>query len=226
MRSCLLSLLYVIPLFSISQNILIKDLDSLYREDQIYFGFSYNSLTTVPEAFVQTNFSPGFTIGAIRDFPINSKRNIALGIGLGYALNIYAQNLKISTDINNVFNYELQSDQNYKKNRFSFHAVEIPFEFRWRTSNAQTHKFWRIYTGFKASYIFSSSAFYQSENQTITEKDLELRSWQYGLTLSAGYNNWNAFIYYGLNPIFDDVVVNQSVLNIKTIKVGLIFYIL
>ena len=226
MRRCLLSLLYVIPLFSISQNILIKDLDSLYREDQIYFGFSYNSLTHVPEAFAQTNFSPGFKIGAIRDFPINCKRNIALGFGLGYALNIYAQNLKISTDINNVFSYELQSDQNYKKNRFSFHAVEIPFEFRWRTSNAQTHKFWRIYTGFKASYIFSSSAFYQSENQTITEKDLELRSWQYGLTLSAGYNNWNAFIYYGLNPIFDDIAVNQSVLEIKTIKVGLIFYIL
>ena len=154
MRRCLLSLLYVIPLFSISQNILIKDLDSLYREDQIYFGFSYNSLSDVPEAFTQTNFSPGFKIGAIRDFPINSKRDIALGFGLGYALNIYAQNLKISTDINNVFNYELQSDQNYKKNRFSFHAIEIPFEFRWRTSNAQTHKFWRIYTGFKASYIF------------------------------------------------------------------------
>ena len=226
MRRCLLSLLYVIPLFSISQDILIKDLDSLYREDQIYFGFSYNSLTDVPEDFAQTNFSPGFKIGAIRDFPINCKRNIALGFGLGYALNIYAQNLKISTDINNVFNYELQSDQNYKKNRFSFHTVEIPFEFRWRTSNAQTHKFWRIYTGFKASYIFSSSAFYQSENQTITEKDLELRSWQYGLTLSAGYNNWNAFIYYGLNPIFDDIAVNQSVLEIKTIKVGLIFYIL
>ena len=226
MRRCLLSLLYVIPLFSISQNILIKDLDSLYREDQIYFGFSYNSLTDVPEAFAQTNFSPAFKIGAIRDFPINCKRNIALGFGLGYALNIYAQNLKISTDINNVFSYELQSDQNYKKNRFSFHAVEIPFEFRWRTSNAQTHKFWRIYTGFKASYIFSSSAFYKSENQTITEKDLELRSWQYGLTLSAGYNNWNAFIYYGLNPIFDDIAVNQSVLEIKTIKVGLIFYIL
>ena len=226
MRRCLLSLLYVIPLFSISQNILIKDLDSLYREDQIYFGFSYNSLTDVPEAFAQTNFSPAFKIGAIRDFPINCKRNIALGFGLGYALNIYAQNLKISTDINNVFSYELQSDQNYKKNRFSFHAIEFPFEFRWRTSNAQTHKFWRIYTGFKASYIFSSSAFYKSENQTITEKDLELRSWQYGLTLSAGYNNWNAFIYYGLNPIFDDIAVNQSVLEIKTIKVGLIFYIL
>ena len=226
MRRCLLSLLYVIPLFSISQNILIKDLDSLYREDQIYFGFSYNSLTDVPEAFAQTNFSPAFKIGAIRDFPINCKRNIALGFGLGYALNIYAQNLKISTDINNVFSYELQSDQNYKKNRFSFHAVEIPFEFRWRTSNAQTHKFWRIYTGFKASYIFSSSAFYKSENQTITEKDLELRSWQYGLTLSAGYNNWNAFIYYGLNPIFDDIAFNQSVLEINTIKVGLLFYIL
>ena len=125
-----------------------------------------------------------------------------------------------------MFNYELQSDQNYKKNRFSFHAIEIPFEFRWRTSNSQTHKFWRIYTGFKASYIFSSSAFFQSENQTITENDLELSSWQYGLTLSAGYNNWNAFIYYGLNPIFDAAAVNQSVLEIKTIKVGLIFYIL
>ena len=71
------------------------DLDALYREDQFYFGFTYNTLTNTPEDFSQTGFSPGFKVGFIRDFPINTKRTFALGLGLGYAFNTYSRRSKI-----------------------------------------------------------------------------------------------------------------------------------
>ena len=89
-------------------------LDSLYREDQIYIGVTYNTFIQAPESLSQTNFSPGFKVGFIRDFPINSKRNIAIGLGVGYALNAYVQNLKISADTSGNLNYEFLTGQNYQ----------------------------------------------------------------------------------------------------------------
>ena len=219
-------MVFVLPFIGLSQSVSKNAIDTLYREDQIYFGITYNTLIDTPEAYTQTNFSPGLKAGFIRDFPINKKRNIAFGLGFGYALNISAQNLKITPTVNGSFDYEFLYGQNYQKNRFSYQAIEIPFEFRWRTSTAQSNKFWRIYTGFKASYVFASRTFFKANNETIIYKDLELNPWQYGLTLSAGYNNWNAFIYYGLNPIFETVSINQNPLEMKSLKVGLMFYIL
>ncbi|MAH20867.1 MAG: hypothetical protein CMB96_05480 [Flavobacteriaceae bacterium] len=222
----ILILLFALPFIGLSQNASEVAIDTLYREDQIYFGVTYNTLIDTPEVYTQTNFSPGFKAGFIRDFPINKKRNIAFGLGFGYALNISAQNLKITPTVNGSFDYEFLSGQNYQKNRFSYQAIEIPFEFRWRTSTAQSNKFWRIYTGFKASYVFASRTFFKANNETRIYKDLELNPWQYGLTLSAGYNNWNAFIYYGLNSIFETASINQNPLEMKSLKVGLMFYIL
>ena len=226
LKNSILFLLYTLPFIGLSQNVSDIAIDSLYREDQIYFGVTYNTLIDTPKAYTQTDFSPGLKAGFIRDFPVNKKRNIAVGVGLGYAFNSSAQNLKITPNVNGSFDYEFMSGQNYQKNRFSYQAIEIPVEFRWRTSTAQSNKFWRIYTGIKASYIFTSRTFFKANNETTIYRDLELSPWQYGLTLSAGYNNWNAFIYYGLNPIFETVSINNNPLDMKSFKVGLMFYIL
>jgi hypothetical protein len=55
---------------------------------------------------------------------------------------------------------------------------------------------------------------------------LNLNPWQYGLTLSLGYNNWNGYLYYGLNPMFRDAYVDQDELELKSVKIGLMFYFL
>ncbi|TEB41600.1 PorT family protein, partial [Flavobacterium circumlabens] len=51
---------------------------------------------------------------------------------------------------------------------------------------------------------------------------------QYGTYLAAGYNTWNVYIYYGLNPLFKSSVktISGQNVNIQTINAGLIFYIL
>ena len=44
---------------------------------------------------------------------------------------------------------------------------------------------------------------------------------------AIGYNTWNGFIYYGLNPVFNEVSTTDfQPINISTLKIGLIFYIL
>ena len=203
-----------------------KDFDSNYREDQFYFGLTYNSFTNTPENFNQTGFSPGLKVGFIRDFPINLQRNIAIGVGVGYAFNTYSGNIKISPISSEVYNYEIVSNNSFQKNRFSHQSIEIPIEFRWRTSTAEIYKFWRVYAGFKASYIFASSYVYQNQEVSTKLKNIDLNNWQYGLTLSLGYNNWNGFVYYGLNPMFNDATIHQNSIDSKSFKIGLMFYFL
>ena len=71
--------------------------DSLYREDQIYIGVTYNALINLPTGVSQNSFSTGLNLGVIRDFPINKRRNVAIGLGLGYSVNLFNQNIKIGS---------------------------------------------------------------------------------------------------------------------------------
>lgn len=202
------------------------ELDSLYREDQIYFGITYNALKNLPNGVSQNSFSTGFHFGVIRDFPINKRRNVAIGLGFGYSFNIFNQNIKISSSTPTT--YTILEGIDYSKNNFSQHLLEVPLEFRWRTSNSETYKFWRIYTGIKFGYAIASKSIYKGEPVNETHRDLSgLNPWQYGLTMSVGYNTWNGYIYYGLNPIFNSVSsTNLQSIEMNALKIGLIFYLL
>jgi hypothetical protein len=52
------------------------------------------------------------------------------------------------------------------------------------------------------------------------------RKLQYGLTLSAGYTEFNAYLFYGLTPIFNNAAIKGEKINSNILKFGLIFYIL
>lgn len=202
-----------------------KVIDSLYREDQFYFSITYNILNNKSQDMSQNGFSGGFHLGFIRDFPINEQRNMAFGIGLGLSANSFNQNLKIS-ESNGTFNYEVLSG-GFDKNRFNFYQVELPIQFRWRTSTAEIYNFWRIYTGFKLGYVFASKAkFVDSEGSYNTSIVDVVNRFHYGLTVSAGYDSWNLHLYYGLNTIFKDKRLNNQPIDVSTIKAGLIFYFL
>jgi hypothetical protein len=55
----------------------------------------------------------------------------------------------------------------------------------------------------------------------------DLNKLQYGITMSVGYNTWNGFIYYSLNPVFNEVsTADLQSIDMSTLKIGLIFYIL
>jgi len=201
-------------------------IDSLYREDQFYFSTTYNIFSKKPSGVSQNSFSVGLSTGFLRDFPINKKRTIAIAPGLGFSYNNYKQNLVIS-EIGNTTNYSLiASDVALDKNKLSFLSVDVPLELRWRTSTFESHKFWRIYTGLKASYVIMSRSKYIADNGNYTVlNNPDINKFQYGVYLSAGYNTWNLYTYYGLNSIFNKDVLSPNG-NFKTLNIGLMFYIL
>jgi len=212
--------------FCCAQERALKAQDSLYKEDQFYAGVTYN---LVGKELNQSGFSLGFHLGFIKDMPLNKNRNVAIGMGLGYSANAFNQNLFIDRNSSNFLEYSILTDRGtYSKNTFSTHSIEVPLEFRWRTSTASEYHFWRIYTGVKFGYIFGNRSNYQGDLGRITEtNNSDFNPLQYGLTISAGYNTWNIHVYYGLNSIFtEDVKIDGERLEISAIKLGLIFYIL
>ena len=227
MRLFLLLMLFLNCLYTVKAQVnQTIEQDSLYREDQFYVSVTYNALIDLPNNVSQNSFSTGVHLGAIRDFPLNKRRNIALALGLGYSFNSFNQNIRISGY--NPYNYTILESYNYSKNNFTQHFIEVPFEFRWRTSNAQSYKFWRVYTGLKLGYLIASKSVFNDRSGSDNHKNLtDLNKLQYGLTMSIGYNTWNGYIYYGLNPVFNDVsTVDLQSIDMRALKIGLIFYLL
>ncbi|WP_395045620.1 porin family protein [Flavobacterium sp.] len=221
--------LFGLSVFAQKDSIDFNALDSLYREDQFYIGLTFNKLQNAPKELIQNKFSPGFFAGFIRDMPINKTRTWAIGIGLGYSFNNYNTNLFIteSTSSSSSNNYDFDTTVSYDKNKLSLHYIELPLEIRWRNSTPESHIFWRIYTGFKLSYLVYDKYKFSSQEtayKIIGNKDLN--KLLYGFYIAAGRNTWNAYAYYGINPIFKSAKTNGNPIELNTFNLGLMFYIL
>lgn len=205
----------------------IVKVDSLYREDQFYFAVTYNSLVNTPTGVSQNKFSSGVSLGFLRDMPVNANRTWAIATGLGFTYNNFNQNL-IVNEQNGVVDYQLiPADVSVDKNKFSQLSVDVPIELRWRTSNYESHKFWRIYTGLKLSYLlYDRSLFNGSQERIVVQNNADFNALQYGAYLAAGYNTVNLYMYYGLNPLFQKATLNGASVNMRAFNLGVIFYIL
>jgi hypothetical protein len=164
--------------------------DPLYREDQFYASIAYNLIQDKPQGYSQYSLSTNLTVGFLRDIPLNEARNRAVAIGLGYSYNNIKHNLLINR-IGDERSYFVDIQDSYDKNKLVLHYAELPVEFRWRSSDAISHKFWRVYAGFKVSYLFADKAQYTFSNDktTVTGND-DLNKIVYGTYISAGWNTW------------------------------------
>lgn len=205
-----------------------KKIDFNYREDQFYVGITYNILQNKPSGLSQNKFSTGLHLGFLRDIPINKQRTYAIAVGSGFSYQAYNQDLLISK-LDNEISYSLIQDRFvYSKNKFYFLNVDLPIEFRYRTSTPESHKFFRLYTGLKLSYMLMNHSNFMSKSidYKISNSN-HFTKFQYGVYLSTGYNTWNFYAYYGLNPIFNNKAkLNDTSIDLSTLNVGLQFYIL
>jgi len=232
MKDYVFLLLVLLSFLGFSQDYITdkSELFKNYREDQFYASVTYNLLNEKPKDVSQSGFSSGFHFGFIRDMPINERRNFAIGLGIGISSNSYNQKKLLIEEANNEIAFSIidESEYNVTKNKFTTYLVEVPFEIRWRTSTASDYNFWRIYTGFKIGYLLYNSTKFKSELANVKLSNIDnFNKLQYGLTLSAGYSTWNFHVYYGLNPIFDNNSrLSNKTIEMKSVKIGLMFYIL
>ena len=205
-------------------------MDSLYREDQIYFGITYNIITGQPAGIESSQFSGGFHAGVIRDMPINEQRNIAIGVGLGWSVDTYGHNVFIGKDLdsdNSLFQIMDRGRIDFDTNRFTTQSIDVPIQFRWRTSTVDSYKFWRIYAGLRPAYAYYFQTKFQQSGNTYKESDIpEFERLRLGATFTFGYNTFNFNFYYSLNSFLNGASVNNEDLDLRTFQVGLMFYLL
>ena len=202
--------------------------DPKYREDQFYLSLSYNLMQGKPPSYSQNSLSTGFTLGFLRDMPVNEARTYAIAVGLGYSYNNIKHNLFVS-EINNDPVYNVVPEGSFDKNKLVLHYLELPIELRWRNSNEYSHKFWRVYTGFKVSYLMNDrSQFESSEGRVWVRRNPDMNKFILGAYLAAGWNTWNFYAYYGITPIYGPDANNDKGVDIKlnSLNIGLMFYIL
>lgn len=203
--------------------------DERYREDQFYVGATYNLLSNVPSGVKIRGLSGGFQLGYLRDMPINKGRNIAVALGVGFAYDVYGQTLFIGEieDKKTIFTV-LDDKVDFSRNSFSTSAIEIPLEFRWRSSTASSYRFWRVYGGIRAGYVYWYKSTFKAPGNNVNQTDIpEFNKLRLGATLSFGYNTFNFFVYYSINPFFKDASTTQTQhVKFRAVKVGLLFYIL
>ena len=199
-------------------------LGSKYAEDQLYFLISYNQLFDQPSLVKGSGFSYGLSAGFMKDLILNKKGSISMALGIGYNYDLLNHGLTIAKENNEV---TFQVDNSGAINTLTIHNLEFPFEFRWRDSDAQTYKFWRVYMGVKASYNVSNNFKFTDQSNSFFYKNVSrFNSWQYGLTLSVGYDVFTAHMYYGLTPMLKDTMLGTTDISSKTMRIGLIFYFL
>lgn len=221
-------------LLSWSQSNLLENhfskIDSIYREDQFYIGLGINFLSNKPVGMSQTGFSGGIHFGYIRDIPISDNRNIGIGIGVGLSVDTFSQNLFIGEDNSGKSIFDvIGGDVEFSTNRFANHVLEIPIQFRWRTSSiGDVKSFWRIYTGFNVGYMYYFKSTFEQPDNKVNQTQLdELNRTRFDFYFSFGKSKINFFLRYSLNNLFDAKLIDtKESVNISIIKTGLVFYIL
>lgn len=205
-------------------------IDTLYLEDQFNIGISYNWLISSPSDLKQHNFSRTLFGGYQRDIPLNKKRNIGLAMGAGYSYSLTYMNLQ-AKEQNGDITYAITSikDQKIKDCYYEQHSLDLlPLEFRWRTSTPYSHKFWRVYTGLKASYVFASNYKFRNDAQSYHFSDPHLKGYtEWKLYTAVGHNTWNIYIQYAFRPLLKGLQAeNGASIESQMLNIGLIFYIL
>ncbi|WP_281227062.1 porin family protein [Flavobacterium aquiphilum] len=203
-------------------------IDSLYREDQFYAGINYNSLIKKPDGVSQSKISFGFFGGFLRDMPINKKRTFAIAPGIGFSFNNYLQNMAITGSGQNPVYTVIPSDVHYDKSRFEQFRVEFPIEIRWRDSDPVTYQFFRIYSGFKLSYLLlDKSVFDDGINKIVVKNNKDFEDFLYSVYVSVGYSAFNLQVHYNLNSFFKSSAQIDSVpITMNALSIGVIYYIL
>lgn len=200
--------------------------DEKYYEDQIYIGIQYNNLVTSNSDIENNGIPYSFETGFIKDIPLNKRRNIGLGLGIGYSYDILRPNI-IAVPNGDSFDFSINNDfSNYK---YQSHNIEIPLEFRWRTSTSTNSSFWRIYTGGSFIYNLSTKTELDTGTETVSYTNLDaLTKINYVAYTSIGFGTWNFRLkYYMKSPFKDNVrTTNNKKLDFNQLKIGVIFYLL
>lgn len=194
-----------------------------FREDQIYLSIAYPYFSDPPSGLIQNKLSYAFSLGFVRDIPLNTKRTFAFGLGLGWDVATVFNNTRFSVLDNNISATSLETD--YQKNTLTMQSLAIPFELRWRGATETKHNFWRIHSGVSLHIPLELTSRYRTATGVETNTSLPYNDTFLRWNLQFGFNTWNISFAQDMQPLAVSAKTNPP-FDIRFTKIGLIFYIL
>ena len=74
--------------------------------------------------------------------------------------------------------------------------------------------------------IYDKSIYKDASGKIVVDNNQDFNKFQYGTYISAGYNSINIFAYYGLNSLFQSAKTTAESIDMNSLNVGVMFYIL
>lgn len=207
-----------------AQDLVVPE-DDKYVEDQVYVGVLYNSIAAPKAGIENVGFPYTIEAGFVKDIPINTKRNKAIGVGLGYQYDVLKPSVAMKLNDADV---EFTTVGDFSQFEYRQHQLVIPIAYRWRTSTPSKFTFWRFYGGLAYLHTFKNTVFYKEgavdnyfKNTSGIYKD------KLALHTSIGYGTWNLYAKYYLSPYFKNKnTLEGKSLEINQLQLGLVFYML
>ena len=194
-----------------------------FREDQIYLSIAYPYFSDAPNTLIQNKLSYAFSIGFIRDIPINSQRTLAVGVGLGFDQATLNNNTLFTQTGNKID--ALVIEEGYKQNYLRMQSLTVPLELRWRNATETKHAFWRIHTGVSVHFPMQLKSQAKTRTGQVYTTKLPYEGSVLRWNVHFGFNTWNISIAHDMQPWATFKASNKE-FNMKFTKIGLIFYIL
>lgn len=201
-------------------------LSTFYREDQFYFGVSFMGLINANSVDDPTGLSSHFHLGMVRDFPLTKNGKWALAAGVGYQTQRIVTGLTQENDNNNeLLFFDRSIEDNATQAKLGLQSIELPLVLRWRTSAPTRYHFWRIYGGLKLCWNFMSKVVDIPKERL---KENYFNRFHSDAFISFGFNTWNFYVSYPLQHAIKPIPIENRnyPYEFKTLKVGLIFYLL
>lgn len=194
-----------------------------FREDQLYLSIAYPYFSNAPNTLIQNKLSYAFSVGFVRDMPINKQRSLAVGIGLGYdQATIYNNNL-FTYARNNISATVIEGG--YQQNYLRMQSLAVPLELRWRNATETKHAFWRIHTGVSVHFPMQFKSYNKTSTGQINTTKLPSKGTNLRWNVHFGFNTWNISIAHDMQPWATFGALNRE-FDMNFTKIGLIFYIL
>ena len=74
--------------------------------------------------------------------------------------------------------------------------------------------------------LYDKSIYKDNQGQIVLSNNKDFNKFQYGTYISAGYNSINVYAYYGLNSLFQSAKTSTESIDMNSLNIGVMFYIL
>ncbi len=204
-----------------------KETKKVESRDRLIFEIAHDNWLNQPDSLKTRWWGRGFNMYIMYDIPLFDSDNISVAPGVGIATtNVYHNsNLILLNDSLSYFR-PIADNVNFRKNKLSTTAVDVPIELRFRTNPNKFNQSFKVALGVRVGYLLDAKTKYRGDEADgtgeifIKDKLLpNISRVRYGTSLRVGYGNFNVFAFYSLSTLFD---ANRGP-GIHPISVGISF---